>query len=422
MTGAARSALCFSTGGDTLNSVACRQPLRERQVAVVKILIVDDSKLVRTSLRKKLAELSFDDVSEASSVAEAKDALADSEVILTDFEMPGETGADLLSHVRAQDSGDKVAVLLVTAKDLDESERGEMAELGFDGVVDKGINPTQLREVVEDAWRRRCAPRERFTKGFVHKHQPKPIELAGFNNLTKCLSFNLYDFAIARNETQRQEYVRSIDEKYSAERIAEISRGICNIIEAEVLDLSLQDYDPHGASTLVLMSDIKGGGGPDGSAVHAHLNKSHICAHTYPDAMAPNGVCTFRVDIDIATCGEITPLKALNFMFRSFEADVVVMDYVVRGYTRDRNGRKVYIDHNFNSIRDFIDADILEQYQQREDLNIPPANTWQTKLMPLDLKVEDYFVDEADIDCAEAEQLIAQVRKEMREIYYNIQW
>lgn len=260
---------------------------------------------------------------------------------------------------------------------------------------------------------------------FIHRDRPQKLKLAGFNNLTKCLSFNLYDFAIASTPEQKEEYVRFIDEKYSSEKIAEIARGICEIIEAEVIDISKTDYDPHGASALVLMSDIKAPSAPPappsgatGSAVHSHLSKSHICAHTYPDTMSPNGVCTFRVDIDIATCGEITPLKALDFMFSSFESDVVIIDYVVRGFTRDTNGRKVYNDKFFDSIREFIKPSILAEYQTREDLNIPIANIWQTKLLRRDLELEEYFMEPADIRSEDVEPKIRQLREEMREIYY----
>lgn len=265
---------------------------------------------------------------------------------------------------------------------------------------------------------------------FIHRDQPKTLKLAGFNNLTKCLSFNLYDFAIASTREQRDDYVRRIDEKYSSEKIAAIARGICEIIEADVIDISKTDYDPHGASALVLMSDLKAPSaslasspasppaGATGSAVHSHLSKSHICAHTYPDTMSPNGVCTFRVDIDIATCGEITPLKALDFMFNSFESDVVIIDYVVRGFTRDTNGRKVYNDSSFDSIREFIKPEILAEYQTREDLNIPIANIWQTKLLRRDLELEEYFMEPSDIQGGDVEPKIRQLREEMREIYY----
>ena len=42
------------------------------------------------------------------------------------------------------------------------------------------------------------------------------VKLSGFNNLTKILSFNLYDFNIATTEKQRQEYIDYIDHQYSA--------------------------------------------------------------------------------------------------------------------------------------------------------------------------------------------------------------
>lgn len=266
--------------------------------------------------------------------------------------------------------------------------------------------------------------------GSFSKHKPEKIKLAGFNNLTKCLSFNLYDFQICSSEAQKEEYLRYIDGAYSSEKISEIARGICEIIEADVLDISNADYDPHGASTLVLMSDLKSGGDSNlpkvskpeletrGSAVHAHLNKSHICAHTYPDTFSPDGVCSFRVDIDIATCGEITPMRALNYMFGSFESDVVIVDYVVRGFTRDTKGRKVYNDQHFDSIRDFVSKDILDQYQKLEDLNIPPAHIWQTKMLRLDLELQEYFMDPAELKTDEGLAKIELLRKEMKEIYY----
>lgn len=265
----------------------------------------------------------------------------------------------------------------------------------------------------------------------ISRASHEKLQLDGFNNLTKCLSFNLYDFVIARDNEQREEYVKWIDEQYSADKIAAIARGICEIIEADIIEISKADYEPHGASTLVLMSDLKAPNAAPGSQsaqasgsqgafseVHSHLNKSHICAHTYPDSLSPQGICSFRVDIDIATCGEITPMKALNYMFESFESDVVTVDYVVRGFTRDTNGRKVYNDVSFDSIREFIKPDILGQYQKVEDLNIPMANIWQTKLLRQDLKLADYFMKPADLDEPETEALIEQLRREMKEIYY----
>lgn len=238
------------------------------------------------------------------------------------------------------------------------------------------------------------------------------IPLTGFNNLTKVVSFNLYDFYVARTEEERRRYVADIDEQFSAARITDILREIARIIDAEVLSVSAQDYEPQGASSLVLMSDL------GHTSVGAHLTKSHLCAHTYPDWTDPKGICTFRVDIDIATCGTIVPLRALDYMFHSFENDVVIIDYVVRGFTRDKDGRRVYMDHTVKSIQDFIDPEILRHYHC-EDLVLQTENIWQTKMMRTSLHPPDFFPREVDPAAAENQAALEDVRREMVGIFYG---
>lgn len=247
------------------------------------------------------------------------------------------------------------------------------------------------------------------------------IKISGFNNLTKILSFNLYDFCIALNAEEKAQYVNYIHEKYNANRIAEISKKIVEIIEANILAVSVQDYDPVGASTMVLMSDIKGGGEPIPSAqVSAHLDKSHITSHTYPDASDPEGICTFRVDIDVATCGEIIPLNAINYLFESFECDVVYVDYVVRGYARLENGNKIYNDQQFNSIQDFIKPEIKDTFQLISDINMPQNNIWQSKFLVKDTKPENYLLNAKDINHPDLPKKMELLKKEMLEVYHMI--
>jgi S-adenosylmethionine decarboxylase len=249
------------------------------------------------------------------------------------------------------------------------------------------------------------------------------IKLSGFNNLTKILSFNFYDFCIAMNESQKQEYINYIHSKYCAKNIGQIARNVCEIIEANILSETVQDYEPVGASTMTLMSDVKGGGnwelGSQGkAAVSMHLDKSHITTHTYPDASDPEGICTFRLDLDVATCGEIIPLKALNYMFEVFECDVVYIDYVVRGYTRLANGKKIYNDHYFNSIQDFIKKETLDLYQFRQDINIAHDNIWQTKLMVKAMGPENYLLDPNDRNHPDIDHKMSLLNQEMREVFH----
>lgn len=77
------------------------------------------------------------------------------------------------------------------------------------------------------------------------------------------------------------------------------------------------------------------------TTVLGHLDKSHITVHTYPESHPDSGISTFRADIDVSTCGRISPLKALNYLIHSFESDVVTMDYRVRGFTRDIEGKNI---------------------------------------------------------------------------------
>lgn len=260
-------------------------------------------------------------------------------------------------------------------------------------------------------------------------HPYNSIKLSGFNNLTKSLSFNLYDFCIARNDFEREAYVKYIADRFCASKITDLLKGICDIIEAKVLAVSDQAYEPWGASSLVLMSDLKGGGGTDGitslehiaaqsaKGTSMHLDKSHICAHTYPDFRAKGKICSFRIDIEISTCGEISPLRALNYMFKAFDSDVVVIDYVVRGYTRDSEGRRVFMDHEISSIQNYIDKPILEDYHC-VDLALQSDNIWQTKMLRTNLDQQSYFLDPVDISDEEKEEYLDLVKKEMHGLLY----
>ena len=188
--------------------------------------------------------------------------------------------------------------------------------------------------------------------------KPLPrLRLQGFNNLTKALSFNIYDVCYARTEEERQRYIEYIDEEYNADRLTQILTDVAEIIGANILNVARQDYDPQGASVTILISEEpvidKKLAGKEliSDAVVAHMDKSHITVHTYPETHPQEGIATFRADIDVATCGVISPLKALNYLIESLESDIVIMDYRVRGFTRDVKGKKHFIDHKINSIQ-----------------------------------------------------------------------
>ena len=86
--------------------------------------------------------------------------------------------------------------------------------------------------------------------------KPLPrLRLQGFNNLTKALSFNIYDVCYAVSEDERQRYIAYIDEAYNADRLTQILTDVAQIIGANILNVARQDYDPQGASVTILISE-----------------------------------------------------------------------------------------------------------------------------------------------------------------------
>ena len=81
------------------------------------------------------------------------------------------------------------------------------------------------------------------------------IELHGFNNLTKSLSFNMYDICYTKTKEEREAYINYIDEQYNAERLTNILSNVTDIIGAHILNIAKQDYVPQGSSVTILVSE-----------------------------------------------------------------------------------------------------------------------------------------------------------------------
>jgi S-adenosylmethionine decarboxylase len=257
----------------------------------------------------------------------------------------------------------------------------------------------------------------------------KRFKLDGFNNLTKSLSFNLYDVCFARNANDRRAYIDYIDEQYNAERLTTILTEVVAIIGANVLNIARQDYHPQGASVTMLIGEEPievdpenpEAPGPSPRDVVAHLDKSHICVHTYPESHPFNGIATFRADIEVSTCGKISPLRALNYLLHSFDADVMTLDYRVRGFTRDVEGTKHYLDHAITSIQNFISREIQNDYQA-VDINNYADHLFHTKMFRKVVDLEHYeYGGSATNKMTKSEATKAKKRifQEIQEIFYG---
>lgn len=261
---------------------------------------------------------------------------------------------------------------------------------------------------------------------------PSKIKLYGFNNLTKTLSFNIYDVCYTRDAKERKAYIEYIDEQYNSERLTQILEQVASIIDAKVLNVAKQDYEPQGASVTVLISESQvdqkdidpscnQGVLPVKKSVVGHLDKSHLTVHTYPESHPDNHISTFRVDIDVSTCGQVSPLKALNYLIGCFDSDIIILDYRIRGFTRDIDGLKHFNDHTMLSIQDYIDPTILEKYT-KIDVNLNHSNIFHTQMMIDKFVLDNYLftADASKLSTIEKVQIKQEINQEIVEIFYGM--
>lgn len=259
------------------------------------------------------------------------------------------------------------------------------------------------------------------------------LTLYGFNNLTKTLSFNIYDVCYAKTQREQKNYIEYIDEQYNSDRLTSILLNVTEMIGAHVLNISKQDYEPQGASVNLLIAEERvpqdnidpscnrgisflQGLGQD--TVHAHLDKSHVTVHTFPEYHPNQAISTFRVDIDVATCGTISPLNTLDYLISSFDSDIMTIDYRVRGFTRNQNGKKLFMDHTIHSIQDYISDETLTKYDAI-DVNVYQSNIFHTQLLIKDIELQNYLfnLDAQELSPQQRLKISDALRREMIEIF-----
>ena len=82
------------------------------------------------------------------------------------------------------------------------------------------------------------------------------LKLYGFNNLTKALSFNIYDVCYAKTPREQKEYIAYIDQQYNSERLTDILTHVVEMIGAKILA-----YLPAGLRSAGGFGHDSGGGG-----------------------------------------------------------------------------------------------------------------------------------------------------------------
>ncbi len=121
----------------------------------MKILVVDDFSTMRRIIKNLLRDLGFSNTDEADdgNTALPKLQAGDYDFLITDWNMPGMQGIDLLKAVRADPKLASLPVLLVTAEAKKE-QIVEAAQAGVNGYVIKPFTAATLKEKIEKIFER----------------------------------------------------------------------------------------------------------------------------------------------------------------------------------------------------------------------------------------------------------------------------
>ncbi len=124
----------------------------------MKILIVDDFSTMRRIIKNLLRDLGFNNTNEADDGNTALPMLKGGgfDFLITDWNMPGMQGIDLLKAVRGDPELATLPVLLVTAEAKKE-QIIEAAQAGVNGYIVKPFNAATLKEKIEKIFERIAA-------------------------------------------------------------------------------------------------------------------------------------------------------------------------------------------------------------------------------------------------------------------------
>ncbi len=124
----------------------------------MKFLVVDDFSTMRRIVKNLLQELGYNDITEADDGNSALPLLKSGsfDFLITDWNMPGMAGLDLLKAVRADEKLAKMPVLMLTAEAKRE-QIIEAAQAGVSGYVIKPFTAVTLKEKIDKILASRAA-------------------------------------------------------------------------------------------------------------------------------------------------------------------------------------------------------------------------------------------------------------------------
>ncbi|MEN2425279.1 response regulator [Chromobacterium vaccinii] len=121
----------------------------DSDMALMNVLIVDDSSTSRHHIRQVLEKLGFEHFCEAASSEAAIPYLEQEpfKLIITDYHMPGMDGLDFARHVRSSGLQPDTPVMMITS-DSDNIGKDDLEDAGIAACCQKPFDMEKMRELI----------------------------------------------------------------------------------------------------------------------------------------------------------------------------------------------------------------------------------------------------------------------------------
>lgn len=123
--------------------------LEHYDIESLRVLIVDDSRMARTLIRRVLSNLGIRHLLEAADGREAIERLAKEPVdlVVTDYNMPQVNGLELTEHIRHSELLAHLPVLMVTSE-ANQAHLSQVAHAGVNALTDKPFEPETVKRLL----------------------------------------------------------------------------------------------------------------------------------------------------------------------------------------------------------------------------------------------------------------------------------
>lgn len=194
-----------------------------------KILVVDDEKEICDHLVEQMTEEGFlvQALQNPSKIRETIDEFQP-DVLLLDYRMPGQSGAQVVKDLKADAKYRHLAMIIVTGLD-EEEEKIEALELGADDYVLKPFSPKELSARIRAVLRRVGAGRKE-EKGSVLEKTPLKMNLNTYKVFLgeQPVQLTLTEFKIL------EQLLKSDGHVLSREKLRETALGNLNVSDRTI--------------------------------------------------------------------------------------------------------------------------------------------------------------------------------------------